>query len=53
MIKINTSYLQRTTSVWDATTVTWNNQPAVTSTNQVTLLASQNKTQDYLVDVTA
>lgn len=51
--KTNASYLQRITSVWDATNVTWNNQPNVTSTNQVTLPASQSPTQDYIVNVTA
>ncbi|MDX9854653.1 MAG: DNRLRE domain-containing protein, partial [Tenuifilaceae bacterium] len=50
----NESYLMRITESWDKTTVTWNNQPAVTATNQVLLPNSISPTQDYLgIDVSA
>lgn len=48
----NESYLLRITESWDKTTVTWNNQPATTDANRVTLPNSLNPTQNYLgVDV--
>jgi PKD repeat protein len=43
----NTSYLQRVINPWDEYTVTWYNQPEVTTQNQVRLAASQSSTQDY------
>ncbi len=50
----NESYLMRITENWDKTTVTWNNQPASTTTNQVLLPNSISPTQDYLgIDVSA
>lgn len=48
----NDSYLQRVTSSWDESFVTWNTQPSVTTTNEVTLPASNSAVQDYLgIDV--
>lgn len=50
----NASVLQRITSQWDESTVTWNNQPATTTQNEVQLPQSTSPTQDYLdIDVTA
>lgn len=50
----NASYLQRVTSSWSETTVTWNNQPTTTTTNQVMLAQSTSSSQDYLdIDVKA
>jgi hypothetical protein len=49
----NESVLSRITSLWDENTVTWNNQPSITTQNQVYLPASTNSIQDYLnIDVT-
>lgn len=49
----NASYLRRITSAWGEQTVTWNNQPSTTSTNEVILPNSTSATQDYLgVDIT-
>ena len=49
----NTCYLQRVTSAWDESTVTWNNQPSTANQNQVTLIQSSSTTQNYLdIDVT-
>ncbi len=49
----NACYLQRVTSQWDEFTVTWNNQPTTTSTNQVTIPASTSTNQSYPnIDVT-
>ncbi len=44
----NDAWLQRITSPWGENSVTWNNQPATTTQNQVALLASTIMTQDYL-----
>jgi hypothetical protein len=50
----NNCWLQRITSTWDESTVTWNNQPTVTIVNQVSLAASTSMTQNYLnIDVSA
>lgn len=47
------SYLQKVTSAWDESTVTWNNQPTTTDVNQVYLENAQSVIQDYLdLDVT-
>ncbi|MCP4125349.1 MAG: DNRLRE domain-containing protein [Bacteroidetes bacterium] len=43
----NACYLQRVISNWDQSTVTWNTQPSITTTNQVTLPQSSSSTQDY------
>ncbi len=49
----NTCYLQRITSAWDVTTVTWDNQPTTTTVNQVTIPASSSISQDYpSIDIT-
>ena len=50
----NTTMINRVTSNWDESTVTWNNQPSVTTANQVTLAASTSSTQSYPnINVTA
>lgn len=49
----NDSYIMKITSPWDEHTVTWNNQPSVTSVNEAYLSTSISNTQDYLVNVTA
>ena len=49
----NDALLQRVTSNWTETGVTWNNQPSTTTENQVTLDASTYDYQDYInIDVT-
>ncbi len=49
----NESTISRVTSAWNENTVTWNNQPSVTTQNQVILPTSTSNTQDYLnIDVT-
>jgi hypothetical protein len=49
----NQSFLLRITEPWNETTVNWNNQPATTNTNLVSLSASSHEYQNYLVtDVT-
>lgn len=49
----NDGWLERVTSSWDESTLTWNNQPASTTQNRVPLVASTSATQNYLnIDVT-
>lgn len=49
----NAAYLQRITTPWDENTVTWDNQPVSTTTDQVTLAESTSLSQDYpVIDVT-
>lgn len=48
-----TCWLERITQPWNEMTVTWNNQPATTAVNQVSVPAPTNMSQDYSVDVTA
>lgn len=48
----NQSILQRVTNSWNASTVTWNSQPSVTTTNQAILPASSSGNQNYEVDIT-
>lgn len=49
----NESVLQRVTSFWEESTVTWNTQPSTTATNQVILSQSPNDYADYTdIDVT-
>ena len=49
----NSGFIQRVTSSWDESTVTWNNQPSSTTTGQVSLPMSTSPTEDYLdIDVT-
>lgn len=44
----NKSYLQRITSSWSESTVTWNTQPTTTTLNQVSLPATTTSTQSML-----
>jgi PKD repeat protein len=49
----NESYLQLITEEWDEETVTWNNQPSITTEDQVYLPSSTEPEQDYTnIDVT-
>ncbi len=49
----NEAWLQRVTSNWDESTVTWATQPSTTTTNEVTLSASTSANQNYPnIDVT-
>ncbi len=43
----NSSYLERITSNWNETTVTWNNQPTTTSQNRVSLGGTTSSTQSF------
>lgn len=43
----NTSYLERITTSWTESTVTWNTQPTTTSTNRVSLAATTSSTQNF------
>ncbi len=43
----NKAYLQRITHNWDESTVTWNNQPATTTLNRVSISGSTSSTQNY------
>jgi hypothetical protein len=45
----NACYVQRVTSAWDESTVTWNTQPSITTTNQVTLPGSNGVQWNYHV----
>lgn len=48
----NESVLQRITSSWNESTVTWNNQPTTTNLNEVVLAQSTSAHEDYLnIDV--
>jgi type IX secretion system substrate protein len=44
----NSCYLQNVTSTWNESTVTWNNQPTTTTTNEVTLAQSTSTSENYL-----
>ncbi len=44
----NASYLNRVTSPWNPATVTWNTQPAASTTNQVLLPQSTASIENYL-----
>lgn len=49
----NEAWLQRVTSNWDETTVTWATQPSTTTANEITLPASTSANQNYPnIDVT-
>ena len=49
----NSSYIERVINNWSENTVTWNNQPATTTSNQVLLNGTTNPTLDYLnIDIT-
>ena len=43
----NQTYLRRITTPWEEYQITWNNQPATTTQNQVILKSSTSPTQDY------
>jgi hypothetical protein len=45
----NAGYVQRVTSAWNESTVTWNTQPGVTTTNQVSLPGSAGVQWNYNV----
>lgn len=50
---LNESYIQRIINPWKEDSVTWNNQPATTTVNQVLLPTSISASQNYLsIDVT-
>ena len=44
---ISTTYLRRVTESWDESTITWNDQPATTTTNQVSLDAPLSGSDDF------
>ena len=44
----NSATLQRATNTWNHSTVTWNNQPLATDTDEVVLANSTSLMQDYL-----
>lgn len=49
----NEGWLERITSNWDESTVTWNTQPSTTTTNHVYIHASGTSNENYLnIDVT-
>jgi hypothetical protein len=49
----NVTLLQRVTSNWNQSTLSWNNQPSTTTVNEVTLPASTSYFEDYPnIDVT-
>ncbi|MCB0775924.1 MAG: DNRLRE domain-containing protein [Chitinophagaceae bacterium] len=47
----NTALLQKVTAPWSLSTITWNNQPTITSTGQIVLPQSTSTTQNYIADV--
>lgn len=49
----NACYMQRITQRWKVDSVSWNNQPTVTTINQISLSASTWRFQNYVVDMTA
>jgi hypothetical protein len=44
----NDCFVERVTSAWTETGVTWNNQPTTSTANQLTLIGTNNTLQDYL-----
>jgi hypothetical protein len=48
----NAGWLQRVTSPWNESTITWNNQPSTTTANQVAVPQSTSEHQDYDLDIT-
>ena len=48
----NDFLVQRATTPWDESTVTWDTQPQSTSTNQIHVPFATSKTQNYIIDVT-
>ncbi len=49
----NRCFIRRVVTDWDEYTVTWNNQPAITTLNQVIIPESYSSTQNYVINVTA
>jgi hypothetical protein len=47
----NDAYILKITSPWSENSVTWNNQPAVDTTNQVYILATTSNQQDLSADI--
>ncbi|MDF1695699.1 MAG: DNRLRE domain-containing protein [Saprospiraceae bacterium] len=47
----NRSILSRITSSWNEETVNWNNQPSISSDNQIYVKASDEPDEDYQIDV--
>lgn len=48
----NSCILQRITSDWNEQTITWDNQPTTTMSNQIEIPYSYYATQNYILDVT-
>lgn len=48
----NACLLQRITSNWNDSNVTWSNQPAIVTLNQVTIPASTSQIENYTIDIT-
>gem|GEM_PF-785328 len=48
----NVVLLQKCTSPWSASTLTWNNEPTVDVNTEVILPQSTNTAEDYVVDIT-
>ena len=51
--KSNASYFQRVTGSWEENTVTWNNQPSVTTLNQISLSHTSVATQNDTLNITS
>ncbi len=49
----NACRVNRITSSWDEQSVTWNNQPSVSTANEAYIPGSTSSSQDFQVDVTA
>ncbi len=47
----NSCYLQKLTSSWEESTVTWNTRPGYTATSQIGIAPSTSSTQNYTMDV--
>ena len=43
--------IQKVTENWISSTLSWNNQPSVTTTNEITIPRASNEKQNYKVDV--
>lgn len=49
----NHGVLKQVTEAWGESTITWNNQPATTDANAITVEASTSTTQNYVFDLTS
>ncbi len=49
----NRCFIHRIVTDWEEYSVTWNNQPAITTLNQVEIPQSNYNTQNYEIDITA